>query len=199
MKILFLGDIVGDLGFKAVKNNLPEIVKSNKIDFVCVNAENAASEGMGLTENITSELYNIGVDVITTGNHVWDKKEIFDLIKEEKKLLRPLHFEGDMPGNGFSIFNSKKNLRVGVLNLIGNDGLKLTAIGNRLEHKLEDHDINDAHDQAVIIMNNSKPFTLLILQLVPIVILLWNWYFFFLLFILICEVMIEYLNGELPR
>ena len=105
MKILFLGDIVGDLGFKAVKNNLPEIVKSNKIDFVCVNAENAASEGMGLTENITSELYNIGVDVITTGNHVWDKKEIFDLIKEEKKLLRPLNFEGDMPGNGFSIFN----------------------------------------------------------------------------------------------
>mgnify|MGYP001342809258 CR=1 FL=1 len=124
MKILFLGDIVGDLGFKAVKNNLPEIVKSNKIDFVCVNAENAASEGMGLTENITSELYNIGVDVITTGNHVWDKKEIFDLIKEEKKLLRPLNFEGDMPGNGFSIFNSKKNLRVGVLNLIGNVFMK---------------------------------------------------------------------------
>ena len=96
MNILFLGDIVGDTGCKAVKNNLPEIIKSKNIDFVCVNGENAASEGVGLTENIANELFNAGVDVITTGNHVWDQKEILDFIKIENKLLRPLNLIGKM-------------------------------------------------------------------------------------------------------
>ena len=81
MKILFLGDIVGDAGFKSVKKNLPSIVSKKGIDFVCVNGENAASEGVGLTENIANELFNVGVDVITTGNHVWDQKEIYEYIK----------------------------------------------------------------------------------------------------------------------
>ena len=124
MKILFLGDIVGDTGFQSVKNNLPNIISSNKIDFVCVNGENAAPEGVGLTENIANELYSAGVDVITTGNHVWDQKEIFDFIKTENKLLRPLNMKGELPGQGFSIYNSKKNLKVGVLNLMGNVFMK---------------------------------------------------------------------------
>ena len=124
MKILFLGDIVGDTGFKAVKNNLAYIIKSKKIDFVCVNGENAAKDGAGLTENIANELYNVGVDVITTGNHVWDQKEIIEFIKKENKLLRPLNMIGNIPGNGFSIYNSKKNLKVGVLNLMGNVFMK---------------------------------------------------------------------------
>ena len=124
MKILFLGDIVGDSGFKSVKNNLPNIISTKKIDFVCVNGENAASEGVGLTENIASELYNSGVDVITTGNHVWDQKEIFDFIETENKLLRPINMNGDLPGSGFSVFNSKKNMKVGVLNLMGNVFMK---------------------------------------------------------------------------
>ena len=115
MKILFLGDIVGDAGFKSVKKNLPNIVSKKGIDFVCVNGENAASEGVGLTENIANELFNVGVDVITTGNHVWDQKEIYEYIKTEKKLLRPINMSGNLPGKGFSIFNSKKNLKVGVL------------------------------------------------------------------------------------
>ena len=124
MKILFLGDIVGDAGFKSVKKNLPNIVSKKGIDFVCVNGENAASEGVGLTENIANELFNVGVDVITTGNHVWDQKEIYEFIKTEKKLLRPLNMDKNLPGNGFSIYNSKKNLKVGVLNLIGNVFMK---------------------------------------------------------------------------
>ncbi len=124
MKILFLGDIVGDSGFKSVKNNLPNIISTKKIDFVCVNGENAAAEGVGLTENIASELYNAGVDVITTGNHVWDQKEIFDFIETENKLLRPINMNGDLPGSGFSVFNSKKNMKVGVLNLMGNVFMK---------------------------------------------------------------------------
>ena len=79
---------------------------------------------MGLTENIASELFNVGVDVITTGNHVWDQKEIYEYIKTEKKLLRPINMSGNLPGKGFSIFNSKKNLKVGVLNLMGNVFMK---------------------------------------------------------------------------
>ena len=123
MKILFLGDIVGDLGFKSVKKLAKYSLKKKGIDFVCVNGENAASEGMGLTENIANELFNVGVDVITTGNHVWDQKEIYEYIKTEKKLLRPINMSGNLPGKGFSIFNSK-NLKVGVLNLMGNVFMK---------------------------------------------------------------------------
>ncbi len=124
MKILFLGDIVGDVGFKCVKKNLPNIILTKEIDFVCVNGENAATEGVGLTENIANELFNAGVDVITTGNHVWDQKEIYEFIKIENKLLRPLNMNESLPGNGFSIYNSKKNLKVGVLNLMGNVFMK---------------------------------------------------------------------------
>ena len=124
MKILFLVDIVGDSGFRYVKKNLTNIISSKEIDFVCVNAENAATEGAGLTENIANELFNIGVDVITTGNHVWDQKEIYEFIKNENKLLRPLNMDRNLPGNGFFIYNSKKNLKVGVLNLMGNVFMK---------------------------------------------------------------------------
>ena len=124
MKLLFLGDIVGTIGVESVKKNLPSIISNKKIDFVCVNAENAAASGIGLTENIANELFNSGVDVITTGNHVWDQKEILDFIKIENRLLRPLNMKKDVPGNGFSIFNSKKNLKVGVLNLMGNVFMK---------------------------------------------------------------------------
>ena len=124
MKILFLGDIVGDTGFKSVKQNLPNIILNKEIDFVCVNAENAATQGVGLTENIAYELFNSGVDVITTGNHVWEQKEIYEFIKTENKLLRPLNMSGNLPGYGFSVYNSKKNLKVGVLNLMGNVFMK---------------------------------------------------------------------------
>ncbi len=124
MRILFLGDIVGNSGFNSVKINLPKIIKKKEIDFVCVNGENAATDGVGLTENIANEFFNAGVDVITTGNHVWDQKEIFEFIKTEKRLLRPLNMNGKLPGNGFSIYNSKKNLKVGVLNLMGNVFMK---------------------------------------------------------------------------
>ena len=72
MKILFLGDIVGESGCNAVKKYLPEKITQNKIDFVIVNGENAAKEGVGITEEITNNLFDCGVNVITTGNHVWD-------------------------------------------------------------------------------------------------------------------------------
>jgi len=124
MNILFLGDIVGNSGCSSIKNNLPTIIKKKSIDFVIVNGENAAKEGVGITENITNELINSGVDVITTGNHVWDQKEIYDFITKEKRLLRPLNLLNNSPGKGFEIFTSRKGFKIGVLNLMGNIFMK---------------------------------------------------------------------------
>ena len=124
MKILFLGDIVGNTGCIAVKNNLSNILKDYKIDFTVVNAENSFFTGVGLSENIIYELLSSGVDVITTGNHVWDQKDILEFIKKEKRLLRPYNFIGELPGNGFKVFNSRSDLKIGVLNLMGNVFMK---------------------------------------------------------------------------
>ena len=99
MKILFLGDIVGDSGCIAVKKHLQTIIEKNKINFVIANGENAAIEGVGITENNVKELISSGVDVITTGNHVWDQKETFEFIKIEKRLLRPENLLPDVPGS----------------------------------------------------------------------------------------------------
>ena len=80
MKIFFLGDIVGKVGRLAVIKNLKNILESKKIDFVIANGENAADQGVGITEEISNDLFNAGVDVITTGNHVWDQKEAINYI-----------------------------------------------------------------------------------------------------------------------
>ena len=124
MNILFLGDIVGNSGCSAVKKYLPNIIKSNKINFVVVNGENAAKEGVGITENNVNELLSSGVDVITTGNHVWDQKETYEFIKKQKRLLRPLNLSNDAPGNGFGVYVSVGGYKVGVLNLMGNVFMK---------------------------------------------------------------------------
>ena len=124
MNILFLGDIVGDCGCTSVKQNLPKIIKKKSIDFVVANGENAANEGVGITENITNELLNSGVDVLTTGNHVWDQKETYDFISKQNRLLRPLNLLNNSPGKGFNIYNSKKGFKIGVLNLMGNVFMK---------------------------------------------------------------------------
>jgi metallophosphoesterase (TIGR00282 family) len=124
MKILFLGDIVGDSGCDAVIKNLPNEIKKNKIDFVIVNGENAATNGVGITEEITKKFFESGVDVITTGNHVWDQKETLEHIERENRLLRPENLFQASPGKGFEIFTAKNGLKVGVLNLMGNVFMK---------------------------------------------------------------------------
>ena len=124
MKILFLGDIVGNSRYFAVKKFLPNIIKTKKINFVVVNGENAAKNGVGITENIVNELLICGVDVITTGNHVWDQKETYEFINNQKRLLRPLNLSGSVPGNGFGIYEIIGGYKVGVLNLMGNVFMK---------------------------------------------------------------------------
>ncbi len=124
MRIFFLGDIVGRSGRLAVVMNLKDILEKKKIDFVIVNGENAADQGVGITEEISNDLFNSGVDVITTGNHVWDQKETANHIEREKRLLRPENISSNSPGKGFGIYKSKNGFRVGVLNLMGNVFMK---------------------------------------------------------------------------
>jgi metallophosphoesterase (TIGR00282 family) len=124
MKILFLGDVVGNSGCEAVSKNLKNQIKLNDIDFAIVNGENADEKGMGLTEEIMNNFFKCGVDVITTGNHVWDRKEILSHIESETRLLRPQNFIKPSPGRGFEIYESKNGFKVGVLNLMGNVFMK---------------------------------------------------------------------------
>ena len=124
MKIFFLGDIVGRSGRLTVIKNLKDILKEKKIDFVIVNGENAADQGVGITEAISNDLFNSGVDVITTGNHVWDQKETVNHIEREARLLRPENLSNNSPGKGFGIYESKNGFKVGVLNLMGNIFMK---------------------------------------------------------------------------
>ena len=127
MNLLILGDIMGASGRKAVLKKLPDLIKSNKIDFVIVNGENASDDGKGITPEITEDLFKIGVDVITSGNHIWDKKETTEFIEKESRLLRPANFATGSPGRGFKIYFSKdKKFKVGVINLMGNVFMRKT-------------------------------------------------------------------------
>tara|TARA_Y100000590_G_C15522570_1_gene939939 strand:+ start:110 stop:919 length:810 start_codon:yes stop_codon:yes gene_type:complete len=124
MKILFLGDIVGPSGCESLKKNLPLVKKKHKIDFVIANGENAADIGVGITEKISNSIFTAGVDVITSGNHIWDQKETMDHIAKEKKLLRPENLIKGSPGKGFEIYETSKRIKIGVLNLMGNIFMK---------------------------------------------------------------------------
>ena len=124
MKIFFLGDVVGISGRSMIFNSLLSEIKNKKIDFVVVNGENAADSGAGITGEICKDFFNCGVDVITTGNHVWDQKEIMSFIEKENRLLRPNNLFEPSPGKGFGIFVAKNGMKIGVLNLMGNVFMK---------------------------------------------------------------------------
>ena len=124
MRILFLGDVVGISGCSKIMDNLLDQIKKNKIDFVIVNGENAAEEGVGLTKEICEDFFRSGVNVITTGNHVWDQKDIMNFIEKENRLLRPKNLFEPAPGKGFEIYTTPDNIKIGVLNLMGNVFMK---------------------------------------------------------------------------
>ena len=127
MNLLVLGDVMGESGRNILKNKLPEIIIKNKIDFVVVNGENAADDGRGITKLIAEEFFSKGVDVITSGNHIWDKQETTDFIEKENRLLRPANLAEGSPGKGYEIFISKdKKYKIGVINLMGNVFMRKT-------------------------------------------------------------------------
>ena len=118
MKILFVGDIVGSPGRSAARDLIPAIRKREKIDFVIANAENAAG-GSGLTPRLAEELFSYRIDVLTSGDHIWKKKEIVEMLDEEKRLFRPANYPTGAPGNGWGIYTLKNESKIGVINLVG--------------------------------------------------------------------------------
>lgn len=117
LTILFLGDVVGEPGRSTVIAQLPRLKEQHALDFIIVNGENAAG-GRGITPKITIELLRAGVSVITTGDHIWDQKEIFAFIDTEPRLLRPVNYPEGAPGGGSIVLETAKGL-VGVINVQG--------------------------------------------------------------------------------
>ena len=118
MNILVIGDIVGKPGRAIIKALLSKIQKENDITFTIANAENAAG-GRGLTRDIKDELLAVGIDVLTMGNHVWDNKNIFNFIDDEPRLIRPINYPGDCPGQGVHIYQTAFNKKIAVINASG--------------------------------------------------------------------------------
>lgn len=153
MKILTIGDIIGNSGVKKVKEIIPEYKKQNNIDFIIVNGENSA-DGMGITLKIYETLKDSKVDMVTMGNHTWGKKEIFNFINDEK-IIRPANYPAGVPGEGYRIqeCNGKK---IAVINLLGrvnvtvlteNPFLKADEILDKIKNKA-DIIIVDFHAEA---------------------------------------------------
>jgi len=118
MNILFIGDIVGKPARKALNKFLFTIQQEQEINFIIANAENIAG-GIGITKETAQELFSMGVNVLTSGNHIWAKKEVIQYLNEEKRLLRPLNYPKPCAGNGYIIERLNSNKKVAVVNLMG--------------------------------------------------------------------------------
>lgn len=117
MRVFFIGDVIGRPGRKAISRILPGFKKKEKIDFVLANGENAAG-GVGLTAKVAEELFSCGIDIITSGNHIWDKKDILSLISKEERVLRPANYPPGVIGFGSGVI-SRGGKKLGVINLSG--------------------------------------------------------------------------------
>lgn len=118
MRILFIGDVVGRAGRRAVREVLPLLKREEEIDFVVANGENAAG-GIGITPEKAEELLSMGVDVITSGNHIWKKREILPYLDRHPRILRPANYPPGAPGRGSGVYTARDGTRVAVLNLEG--------------------------------------------------------------------------------
>jgi metallophosphoesterase (TIGR00282 family) len=116
--ILFIGDVMGEVGRDAVALHLPRLREAHDVDFVVANGENAAG-GFGITGKLAEDLFHLGVDVITTGNHLWDRMEVVPYLRDATALLRPANFPAGVVGRGFGVFAARGGVRVGVVNLMG--------------------------------------------------------------------------------
>ncbi|HZF00887.1 MAG TPA: TIGR00282 family metallophosphoesterase [Methylomirabilota bacterium] len=147
MKLLFIGDIVGQPGRNAVKMLLPKLREQHALDFVIANGENSAG-GSGITPKIADEIFSAGVDVITSGDHLWDQKEVLELLQNEKRFLRPLNYPAGVPGRGGGIFELKNSkLKIAVLNFQGRTFMP--PLENPFTHALDE--VKKIREQAKII------------------------------------------------
>ncbi|HSA63342.1 MAG TPA: TIGR00282 family metallophosphoesterase [Nitrospira sp.] len=118
MKVLYIGDIMGEPGRRAVARMVPRLISQRQIDVVVGNGENAAG-GFGITPDLAEELFGMGLSAITTGNHAWDKKEILDYFPRERRLLRPANYPEGVPGQGSVIVQAKNGEELAILQLMG--------------------------------------------------------------------------------
>ena len=118
MNLLFIADIYGAPGRKAVRELVPDIVSSMGIDFVVGNVENSAA-GFGVTKDILEEMKELGLEAMTSGNHIWDRRESMPLLDSEPLLLRPHNYPEGVPGTGSKLFTSRDGVKIGILNLMG--------------------------------------------------------------------------------
>ncbi len=118
LNLLFIGDVVGRPGRAAVRARLPDLVGRYQIDFTIANAENAAG-GLGITPRVAQELLEMGVDVLTTGNHIWRHREFFEFAEGEPRVIRPANFPPGTPGRGAGVFTTPQAESVGVVNVVG--------------------------------------------------------------------------------
>jgi len=150
MRLLFIGDVVGRAGRRAVCEMLPELRTRYAVDFTIVNGENAAG-GHGITEQIFHDLRDAGADVVTTGNHVWDQSETLVYIERHDRLLRPINFPPGAPGRGAGLFEAKNGAQVLVLNVIGRLFMNLSDCPfQALDRELDACPLNAAADAIFI-------------------------------------------------
>ena len=147
MKILAVGDIVGLNGLNKLKEILPNLKQRKNIDFVIVNGENVAG-GMGITEKDFKQILSTGADVVTLGNHTWSKKDVFNIINEEK-LIRPANYPKGVLGKGYNIYNCK-NKKIAVINLLGRTNMGILAENPFLEADSIIEKIKEKVDYIVI-------------------------------------------------
>ncbi len=150
MNILFIGDIMGEPGRRALAFHLPRLREKYSPDFIIVNAENSAG-GFGVTPRIADELLNSGIDVLTTGNHIWDKKEIMEYLNREDRILRPANYPAGCPGNGSILRTARNGVKVGVINLMGR--VYMSIIDCPFRRGLEEVEKLDAQGAALIIID----------------------------------------------
>ena len=117
VRVLFIGDVIGDPGRKALFLSLKQIAREKNADFVIANGENAAG-GFGITPEVAGKLYSYGVDCISSGNHIWRNKAVFKIISEDQRLIRPANYPKGTPGRGYTLVE-KNGVRIAVLNLLG--------------------------------------------------------------------------------
>ncbi len=118
MNVLLVGDVIGKPGRQLLEMFLPALIQEHQLDLIIANGENAA-HGFGITEETADQLYRTGVDILTSGNHIWDKKEILEYISKESRLLRPANYPANVPGKGYTITRTRSGLKAGVINLQG--------------------------------------------------------------------------------
>ena len=153
MRALMIGDVVGECGLKALESNLPKILKDNAVDFAIVNGENAA-DGFGMTEAALQRILNSGADVVTSGNHVWEKREFWQILDSNGQILRPANYPGDAPGRGW-LCMEKAGMSWMIVNMQGRELMKPIDCPFRCFDKIRESIPPDAGQPAALLKQRA--------------------------------------------